>query len=138
MISVKHSCALCKYLTDAKNQLENHIGAFHKMELKIHVESKHEGKIIRCLNCDFETPVYLGLQVFTAMVEPHNVVLITHVIFEYCDYNLEPECVDKVDIVTSEWMDGCLFYESMLDSDPYARDKLPPDKLMFPVEPLSS
>merc|ERR1712212_1284861 len=41
--------------------------------------------------------------------------------------------VEKVDVVISEWMGYCLFYESMLDSVLYARDKwLAPDGLMFP------
>jgi len=41
--------------------------------------------------------------------------------------------VPKVDIIISEWMGYCLFYESMLDSVLYARDKwLAPDGLMFP------
>lgn len=31
--------------------------------------------------------------------------------------------VDKVDIIISEWMGYCLFYESMLDTVLYARDK---------------
>ncbi|CAB4064587.1 PRMT1 [Lepeophtheirus salmonis] len=42
--------------------------------------------------------------------------------------------VDKVDIIISEWMGYCLFYESMLDTVLYARDKWL-DKstgLMFP------
>ena len=44
-----------------------------------------------------------------------------------------PEGVDKVDIIISEWMGYCLFYESMLDSVLYARDRwLAPDGLMFP------
>jgi protein arginine N-methyltransferase 1 len=44
-----------------------------------------------------------------------------------------PEGVDKVDIIISEWMGYCLFYESMLDTVLYARDKwLAPDGLMFP------
>merc|ERR1711874_810145 len=34
-----------------------------------------------------------------------------------------PEGVDKVDIIISEWMGYCLFYESMLDTVLYARDK---------------
>ena len=34
-----------------------------------------------------------------------------------------PEGVEKVDIIVSEWMGYCLFYESMLDSVLYARDK---------------
>ncbi|XP_055941436.1 protein arginine N-methyltransferase 1-like isoform X2 [Argiope bruennichi] len=41
--------------------------------------------------------------------------------------------VDKVDIIISEWMGYCLFYESMLDTVLYARDKwLKPDGMMFP------
>merc|ERR1712038_612095 len=41
--------------------------------------------------------------------------------------------VDKVDVIISEWMGYCLFYESMLDTVLYARDKwLAPDGLMFP------
>merc|ERR1719201_983941 len=34
-----------------------------------------------------------------------------------------PEGIDKVDIIISEWMGYCLFYESMLDTVLYARDK---------------
>ena len=41
--------------------------------------------------------------------------------------------VPKVDIIISEWMGYCLFYESMLDTVLYARDKwLAPGGLMFP------
>ena len=44
-----------------------------------------------------------------------------------------PEGVEKVDIIISEWMGYCLFYESMLDTVLYARDKwLNPGGLMFP------
>ncbi|XP_076310909.1 protein arginine N-methyltransferase 1-like isoform X2 [Tachypleus tridentatus] len=44
-----------------------------------------------------------------------------------------PDEIDKVDIIISEWMGYCLFYESMLDTVIYARDKwLKPDGLMFP------
>ena len=31
--------------------------------------------------------------------------------------------VEKVDVIVSEWMGYCLFYESMLDTVIYARDK---------------
>merc|ERR1712193_307684 len=34
-----------------------------------------------------------------------------------------PEGIDKVDIIVSEWMGYCLFYESMLNTVLYARDK---------------
>ncbi|XP_015665764.1 protein arginine N-methyltransferase 1 isoform X1 [Protobothrops mucrosquamatus] len=41
--------------------------------------------------------------------------------------------VEKVDIIISEWMGYCLFYESMLNTVIYARDKwLAPDGLIFP------
>ncbi|XP_042580098.1 protein arginine N-methyltransferase 1 isoform X1 [Cyprinus carpio] len=41
--------------------------------------------------------------------------------------------VEKVDIIISEWMGYCLFYESMLNTVIYARDKwLQPDGLIFP------
>nr|XP_033808749.1 protein arginine N-methyltransferase 8 [Geotrypetes seraphini] len=41
--------------------------------------------------------------------------------------------VDKVDIIISEWMGYCLFYESMLNTVIFARDKwLKPAGLMFP------
>uniref|UniRef100_A0A672ZU19 type I protein arginine methyltransferase n=1 Tax=Sphaeramia orbicularis TaxID=375764 RepID=A0A672ZU19_9TELE len=41
--------------------------------------------------------------------------------------------VEKVDIIISEWMGYCLFYESMLNTVIFARDKwLKPGGLMFP------
>jgi len=44
-----------------------------------------------------------------------------------------PDGIEKVDIIISEWMGYCLFYESMLDTVLYARDKwLAADGLMFP------
>merc|ERR1719232_1928775 len=44
-----------------------------------------------------------------------------------------PDGIEKVDIIISEWMGYCLFYESMLDSVLFARDKwLASDGLMFP------
>merc|ERR1719244_2501228 len=44
-----------------------------------------------------------------------------------------PDGIDKVDIIISEWMGYCLFYESMLDTVLHARDKwLAPGGLMFP------
>ncbi|XP_065941149.1 protein arginine N-methyltransferase 1 isoform X2 [Magallana gigas] len=44
-----------------------------------------------------------------------------------------PDGIDKVDIIISEWMGYCLFYESMLQTVIYARDKwLKPGGLIFP------
>jgi len=44
-----------------------------------------------------------------------------------------PDGIDKVDIIISEWMGYCLFYESMLNTVIYARDKwLKPGGLIFP------
>jgi len=41
--------------------------------------------------------------------------------------------VEKVDIIISEWMGYCLFYESMLDTVLFARDKwLAPGGMLFP------
>merc|ERR1719244_1956520 len=41
--------------------------------------------------------------------------------------------VSKVDIIISEWMGYCLFYESMLDTVQFARDKwLAEGGLVFP------
>lgn len=45
-----------------------------------------------------------------------------------------PDGIEKVDIIISEWMGYCLFYESMLDTVLYARDKWldPVNGMMFP------
>lgn len=45
-----------------------------------------------------------------------------------------PHKIEKVDIIISEWMGYCLFYESMLDTVIYAREKWlkEPGGLMFP------
>lgn len=44
-----------------------------------------------------------------------------------------PEGIEKVDIIISEWMGYCLFYESMLNTVIYARDKwLAPGGIIMP------
>jgi protein arginine N-methyltransferase 1 len=44
-----------------------------------------------------------------------------------------PEGLEQVDIIVSEWMGYCLFYESMLDSVIVARDRwLKPNGILFP------
>ncbi|CAF4594297.1 unnamed protein product [Rotaria socialis] len=44
-----------------------------------------------------------------------------------------PDGIEKVDIIIAEWMGYCLFYDSMIQSIIYARDKfLKPDGLIFP------
>jgi len=44
-----------------------------------------------------------------------------------------PDGIDKVDVIISEWMGYCLFYESMLNTVFYARDKwLNPGGVLFP------
>lgn len=44
-----------------------------------------------------------------------------------------PGGYEKVDIIISEWMGYCLFYESMLNTVLYARDKwLAPGGALFP------
>uniref|UniRef100_A0A914RAU9 Protein arginine N-methyltransferase domain-containing protein n=1 Tax=Parascaris equorum TaxID=6256 RepID=A0A914RAU9_PAREQ len=46
---------------------------------------------------------------------------------------ISSEDVFKVDVIISEWMGYCLFYESMLNTVIFARDKwLKPDGAMFP------
>lgn len=44
-----------------------------------------------------------------------------------------PGGIEKVDVIVSEWMGYCLFYESMLNTVLYARDKwLAPNGVLFP------
>lgn len=44
-----------------------------------------------------------------------------------------PDGIEKVDVIISEWMGYCLFYESMLNTVLFARDKwLAPDGVLFP------
>nr|CAD2132429.1 unnamed protein product [Meloidogyne enterolobii]CAD2135388.1 unnamed protein product [Meloidogyne enterolobii] len=44
-----------------------------------------------------------------------------------------PDGCEKVDVIVSEWMGYCLFYESMLNTVIYARDKwLAPNGILFP------
>lgn len=44
-----------------------------------------------------------------------------------------PDGIEKVDVIVSEWMGYCLFYESMLNTVIYARDRwLAPDGVLFP------
>merc|ERR1711894_802889 len=44
-----------------------------------------------------------------------------------------PDGIEKVDVIISEWMGYCLFYETMLKTVLFARDKwLAPDGLIFP------
>ena len=51
-----------------------------------------------------------------------NVLVITLVKGKVEEVTL-PEGIEKVDIIISEWMGYCLFYESMLNTVIYARDK---------------
>ena len=54
VISVDYSCAQCDFTTDSRNQVENHIRAFHKLflfsltesDFKTQVESRNEVKAI--------------------------------------------------------------------------------------------
>ncbi|VDP13061.1 unnamed protein product [Soboliphyme baturini] len=49
------------------------------------------------------------------------------------DIDQLPHGIEKVDVIVSEWMGYCLFYESMLNTVLYARDKwLAPDGTLFP------
>jgi hypothetical protein len=67
----------------------------------------------------------------TSMVQHNNVGHIVEVIHGKIEEVTLP--VDFVDVIISEWMGVFLFFESMLDSVFYARDKwLKPDGLLFP------
>lgn len=60
-----------------------------------------------------------------------NIVEVIHGKLE--DIKELPGGIEKVDIIISEWMGYCLFYESMLNTVLYARDKwLAPDGALFP------
>lgn len=66
----------------------------------------------------------LGLNVtwaylLTSLILPH-IVVITIIKGKVEETELP---VDQVDIIISEWMGYCLFYESMLNTVIYARDK---------------
>ena len=45
--------------------------------------------------------------------------------------------VEKVDIIISEWMGYCLFYESMLNSVLFARDKWLVSEIQYKTESTS-
>nr|CAD7414576.1 unnamed protein product [Timema poppensis] len=74
------------------------------------------------------SPVFLGTPPNLNSVAP----AVTEIALGVEEVEL-PEGIDGVDIIISEWMGYCLFYESMLDTVLYARDKwLKPDGLLFP------
>ena len=67
------------------------------------------------------------------IVEANNLLHKVEIIRGKVEEITLPDGVDKVDIIISEWMGNCLFYESMLDLVLYARDKwLKLGGLMFP------
>uniref|UniRef100_A0A1B6LU91 type I protein arginine methyltransferase n=1 Tax=Graphocephala atropunctata TaxID=36148 RepID=A0A1B6LU91_9HEMI len=67
------------------------------------------------------------------IVEDNNLSDIVSIVKGKVEEVTLPDGIEKVDIIISEWMGYCLFYESMLDTVLYARDKwLAPDGLMFP------
>lgn len=58
------------------------------------------------------------------LLRPHPCVLVVPVVTIIKGKVEEVELpVDHVDIIISEWMGYCLFYESMLNTVIYARDK---------------
>ena len=62
----------------------------------------------------------------------YNILVITVIKGKVEEVEL-PEGIEKVDIIVSEWMGYCLFYESMMETVLFARDKwLAPNGLMFP------
>lgn len=69
------------------------------------------------------------------IIEENNMSrIITVIKSKIEDLDSLPHGLDKVDIIISEWMGYCLFYESMLDTVIYARDKwlTKKDGLVFP------
>ncbi|KAG8322669.1 Protein arginine N-methyltransferase 8 [Homalodisca vitripennis] len=68
------------------------------------------------------------------IVEDNNLSDIISIVKGKVEEVTLPDGIEKVDIIISEWMGYCLFYESMLDTVLYARDKwLATDGLMFPI-----
>ena len=67
------------------------------------------------------------------VVRDNNLVDIVTIVHGKVENIQLPDDVEKVDVIVSEWMGYCLFYESMLDSVLFARDKwLVEDGVMFP------
>ena len=67
------------------------------------------------------------------MVRDNNLADIVTIVHGKVENIQLPDDVEKVDVIVSEWMGYCLFYESMLDSVLFARDKwLVEDGVMFP------
>ena len=67
------------------------------------------------------------------VIRDNNLVDIVTIVHGKVEDIQLPDDVEKVDVIVSEWMGYCLFYESMLDSVLFARDKwLVEDGVMFP------
>ncbi|XP_054264862.1 protein arginine N-methyltransferase 1-like [Macrosteles quadrilineatus] len=67
------------------------------------------------------------------IVEANNLSEVVTIVKGKVEEVTLPDGITHVDIIISEWMGYCLFYESMLDTVLYARDKwLRPDGMLFP------
>lgn len=67
------------------------------------------------------------------IIETNNLAKVITLIKGKVEEVTLPEGIEKVDIIISEWMGYCLFYESMLQTVLYARDKwLAPGGMIFP------
>lgn len=69
----------------------------------------------------------------TKIVEANHLSDIVTIIKGKVEEVVLPDGIEKVDIIISEWMGYCLFYESMLDTVLFARDKwLREGGMLFP------
>ncbi|CAL1675971.1 unnamed protein product [Lasius platythorax] len=67
------------------------------------------------------------------IVEANNLSNVITILKGKVEEVILPDGIEKVDIIISEWMGYCLFYESMLDTVLFARDKwLREDGMLFP------
>jgi len=67
------------------------------------------------------------------VVRDNNMMDVVTIVHGKVEDIVMPDDVEHVDVILSEWMGYCLFYESMLDSVLFARDKwLAKDGIMFP------
>jgi protein arginine N-methyltransferase 1 len=83
----------------------------------------------RVIGVDMSSIVDQAREIVRANKLDHVVTLIKGKVEEI----VLPDGIEKVDIIISEWMGYFLFYESMLDTVLYARDKwLVPGGLIFP------
>jgi len=83
----------------------------------------------RVIGIEFSNIAQQSLQI----VKDNNLDGIVTIIQGKVEETILPDGIEKVDVIISEWMGYCLFYESMLNTVFYARDKwLKDDGILFP------